>query len=1111
MKLTQWFGLAPEDLEGPLDGSGGPGGPTGDTGEPDLAQQPVLARRKRRCPCCHGTGEHPSGFECYRCDAGGSLEGDDPGAGSCDGEGGSMSATAAGHIGEPSYEEDDGYTRNMWDRWHPNLPATIHRALAVKIPADHPANDTGRPMHERAHALLGDLANHLEGRGGLGMHWTSDPGHLRKHLADRIAPGETPVMVHARTPPREHIEDNGWVHEDRAIRDWDTDEREVPVKRNAPLHITGLTWGGNHHDFEEPITKRAERTTVHGRELESPLMRQYGRSVSVDTEGHPNVEMVPTEEVGRYASQPTTGEHAKEVAAHFLEKGSMTPLILQYHPKTSEAYLGEGNHRLRAARTLGITHLPVRVTRNVFGLGGTGVRTPQEHPAIAAKEHVPGDMRPSDLGIGTGLHTTAAVHADDDDGNIHRGLTTVLPPDVHRFVHDPAQPVAARAHMLLAHVRKTKPEINSEEAHGSTGGLGNFWSPIKHKGAEYADQTGFQAYREHEREHHCGGEYDASGGCPTTNVVVHAGEPHEKHQWKEEFRPGEEYRRDISWRLPVRPGAPLHVKGISWREGNDHEPRDYSTSLTERDKRGPYTEHDFPSPVRKRAGWSDNATPSGARGRDAQGHEVEMTPQDGWAHLDGSHGEDDGSTVSDHPVTPYEHVHTWLPQGRYWGPNSSTLDQRLFQGDHLRPEIREDVLGKVNTYLRDGYTDWPTWTKVYFAGSQAAQWLDNDGHGNGDFDVLIGIDWPVFHQLNLKVRGTDEEIARRMTTGMWHSINKDGDYFTLKGGRKVGPFDRTFFVNPRAWDITAIKPYAAYDVTDDRWAVHPLKVPTDWSAHSLPESYWGYAEALEKLIDAIGELPPEERHRQAANLWEDLHSHRSDAFGLGGKGLYDIANVLEKYLDQAPGKPWARLVQWKSESPSGAEPWVPTTARRHTLTTIFTEAEVRHEVRDPQSGADYDGIMIALVPPEAVCESLVVDKGEPAASMHVTLAYLGGKKEYTKEQVEALPDLVKGWAHGREPLKASVGGVGTFVNPDKHVLWAAVDIPHGTVFRDDLVRHLEGHGYNIRHDHGWTPHITLAYRTSHVRFLPKVKPVSWKNGEIWCCIGGRWESFPIGA
>lgn len=494
--------------------------------------------------------------------------------------------------------------------------------------------------------------------------------------------------------------------------------------------------------------------------------------------------------------------------------------------------------------------------------------------------------------------------------------------------------------------------------------------------------------------------------------------------------------------------------------------------------------------------------PEGIQGSDHEGHEVVMTPQDGWAHVDGSHGHEDGSDIGDHAV--YTMHHTWLPEGKYWGPNSAQNDQRLFEGDHLRPEIRKDVLNRVNTYMRPRYKEWPSWTKVYFAGSQAAQWLDQNGQGNGDFDILIGIDFERFRKDNPEYDAeADDAIAKLLTDGMHKTINEDGAWFQLQDGREVGPFDRTYFVNPLAYDIRKIHPYAAYNITDDTWAVHPLQVPEDWDATHLPESYWGYAESLLNEVKAIGQLPPEERHRMAANLWEELHTHRSDAFGDKGHGLFDLSNIVEKYMDQHPDKPWAKLYQWKNESPSGPRPWVPTTARRTTLTTLF-------DSRTAAAGADYGGMMIAIVPPKGICKDLAVEDGEPVDAMHVTLAYMGSSSEYTKAQREGLHALVEGWARTQKPLTANVGGVGTFVNPDQHVLWAAVDIPGGGAFRESLVETLERHGYNVRNDHGWTPHLTLSYGESHFRFMPKVKPASWEVEQIHVCVGGSWEAVALG-
>jgi hypothetical protein len=113
----------------------------------------------------------------------------------------------------------------------------------------------------------------------------------------------------------------------------------------------------------------------------------------------PHTELVPTRELRQYATQPVDPEHAKEVAVHTHQHG-IDPLILQYHPQSQSAYLGEGNHRLFFAEKMGVEHLPVRVTRNMYGLAGDGARTPQQHPAQSAGTHMPSDIRPSDIGIG---------------------------------------------------------------------------------------------------------------------------------------------------------------------------------------------------------------------------------------------------------------------------------------------------------------------------------------------------------------------------------------------------------------------------------------------------------------------------------------------------------------------------------------------------------------------------------------------------------------------------------------------------------------------------------------------------------------------------------------
>lgn len=830
-----------------------------------------------------------------------------------------------GHVGEESYEPDEGYNKGRWDQWHPKLQPEIHRHLGVEFPSGHPAHDDKLPLEDRARAVVEHVSNGQYGRGGVGVHWTDDQNY--QHLTGaRAVPGETPVILHAKTPPRHHIEDNDYVLEDRAVRDWDTEEREVPLKRRAPVAITGVTWkthkGPVRHNFPEPITRQA-------------LLDSDDVTCS---QGH----------------------------KHWGERGAAGLLI-------RHTDLEGTHHYLLQQRSKHVDH------PGTYSIPGGAIEKGETPFAAGTRE---GD---EELG---GLPELGHIgtHSNDHGGWSYH---TVIADSPEKFT--PGED-GTHSHEADGHKWFTAKQIDDmHEGGGLHPGFAESWPEVRHR---------------------------AETEVPHQQMRLFASSKH---------------------------------------------------------------------------------APAGIFGTDNEGHRVQMTVMDGWAHDDGSHGHEDNTTIGDHPV--YTETHTWLPSGRYWGPNSAQNDQRLFEGDHLRPEIRSDILDRVGGILRAHYNNWAKWAKVYFAGSEAAKWQPF----NGDFDILIGIDWDRFHQDNPGWEDyPDAGIAAGMTDHFWHDEggNVSDYWFTLADGRKVGPFDRTFFVNPVAWDIKNLHPYAAYNVTDDDWAVHPLEVPEDWDATHLPESYWTYAESLLHEIRAIGQLPEEERHRMAANLWENLHTHRSDAFTDGGKGLFDLSNVVEKYLDQHPDKPWAQLVKWKNEAPNGASPWVPTTAKR-TLTSLFAQGAAK--------GADGNGIMIAIEPPEKVGRKILVEGGEPLEALHVTLCYLGSKKEHSKAQVDGLDSLVRAWARTQKPFKATVAGAGTFTNPGSHVLWAAVDIPGGGGIRHSLSELLEEHGYKVRNDHGWTPHITLKYHESHVRFLPKVEPATWDVSEIMLCIGGEWTPIELGA
>lgn len=123
-----------------------------------------------------------------------------------------------------------------------------------------------------------------------------------------------------------------------------------------------------------------------------------------------------------------------------------------------------------------------------------------------------------------------------------------------------------------------------------------------------------------------------------------------------------------------------------------------------------------------------------------------------------------------------------------------------------------------------------------------------------------------------------------------------------EGLSAIGPLDRTAYVNANSWDIRDIKPYAAYNVTDDTWAVKPIHEP---NGHEFDSTEWYYFEGIAaQARHALGLKEPA-RTRACTNLWNFIHKDRGRAFGPDGSGAFDRANALEKYLSQypAPGYP----------------------------------------------------------------------------------------------------------------------------------------------------------------------------------------------------------------
>lgn len=228
------------------------------------------------------------------------------------------------------------------------------------------------------------------------------------------------------------------------------------------------------------------------------------------------------------------------------------------------------------------------------------------------------------------------------------------------------------------------------------------------------------------------------------------------------------------------------------------------------------------------------------------------------------------------------------------------LDPTLFDGDVLREDIRKDILGILTRYLTEHDLAPKAWMKVWIAGSGASyQW--SAARMPGDLDVLIGVNYVKFRQLNPAWGGlSDDEIADALNSMLWNELVPEyGDY--------LGQYEMTFYVNPDSTDIRNIKPYAAYDVTNNSWTVHPVaqvhQHNAEWDvkanadhvrAASIVSRYARYLTDLQNTPNPAYRTNAERALEQimddASDFYEEIHQGRRQAFSRVGEGYTDFGN-----------------------------------------------------------------------------------------------------------------------------------------------------------------------------------------------------------------------------
>jgi len=172
----------------------------------------------------------------------------------------------------------------------------------------------------------------------------------------------------------------------------------------------------------------------------------------------------------------------------------------------------------------------------------------------------------------------------------------------------------------------------------------------------------------------------------------------------------------------------------------------------------------------------------------------------------------------------------------------------------------------------------------------------------------------------------------------------------------------------------------------------------------------------------------------------------------------------------------------------------------------------------------HTGMMLAFLLDVETAAQLAIPGGEPASDLHITLAYLGDMEEEPEDDLlrphtspEKIKAVIAGFtAHEAKPLHGQVGGIGRFAasadSDDKDPIIALVDVPGLTEFRTKLISRILACGYFVAQNHGYTPHITLAYVDSGAPMPVKAVPqLPLDLDTVWLCVGETRMPFRLGS
>jgi len=162
--------------------------------------------------------------------------------------------------------------------------------------------------------------------------------------------------------------------------------------------------------------------------------------------------------------------------------------------------------------------------------------------------------------------------------------------------------------------------------------------------------------------------------------------------------------------------------------------------------------------------------------------------------------------------------------------------------------------------------------------------------------------------------------------------------------------------------------------------------------------------------------------------------------------------------------------------------------------------------------ADENSVMIAFrisdVLRDELQEKYPFMSDETKDELHITLAYLGDARTLDLRKVGfALAYFME----IAEPIKTTLQGIARFVSGnDEDPIVITVDSPDFPEFRQKLTQALDRFKIPYHKEHGFIPHMTLAYIPKDDKMpVDTVEQLEMNFSDVYLVVGSEWKKFEL--